>query len=120
MDHYPKVAEQNNRSYMGSSGATVGSTTATGAPSPRQSTAIEALSRDLHQIANRFNLYNDNVEQKLEMFAPSDRAEKTQLNGLDPANPPDGTMAALHLQSRRLQHELERYGALWERLATII
>lgn len=86
-------------------------------PAPRQATQIEALTRDITQAVNRLNLQNDNLQQKVEMFAGMNSAERLSPDK-DPS-PPDGTMAALLHQAMRLRNEVERYGTLSERLAEI-
>lgn len=121
MDNYgkgePRAAQEPMYTRAGSASFSTGVLAGGGAPAPRQPTQIESLTRDLTQAANRLNLFNDNMEQKLEMFAGLNSPRGEQV-GKEPS-PPDGTLAALTYQSARVQHETERYGKLWERLCEI-
>lgn len=110
-----KLAQEPMYTRAGSSRAI---STGLTAPTIRPATQVESLTRDFTQTANRLSLFNDNVEQKLEMFAPSSSCETEK--DPQPACPPDGTLAALNYQCSRLRNEVERYGKLWERLAEII
>lgn len=114
MDHYPKAAQIAGSAIWQGAGSTIPAP-----PPPRQTTAIESLTRELSAAVNRLNLNNDNVEQKLQMFMPHDAP--TPANRVEKeSSPPDGTMAALIYEANRLRLEVERYSHLWERLATII